>query len=255
MFGSSKHTADATAGAERQTPLESAKLSRTGEPHAPTVYEVLAAGSENSAAFKPNEQRKGAQMADKPSPDPQDNAHLYIGAGVRLKGELSGCELLRVEGTFEGTAQTRKLILCPGGLLLGTALIDDAEVEGSFDGALHVRGRLFVRNKGHIAGQFSYGQLEIERGGLIDGKVTPFEKKADKPQVGAPARPAEAAPARQTAASPAAPGAPAAAQPAGAASAQALPPQPAGPVQPGRPATPPTNGSQPLNGSGRGPAG
>ncbi len=114
----------------------------------------------------------------KPVPQANDSAaHLYVGANIRLKGEIVGCDMMRVEGTFEGTAQARQLILCPGGNFLGTALIDDAEIEGAFEGTLQVRGRLFLRNKGRIRGVFSYGQLEIERGGTVEGKIIPFETK------------------------------------------------------------------------------
>jgi cytoskeletal protein CcmA (bactofilin family) len=190
MFGSSKNTIKTPTHVlqERLTGLERAKLERANEPpRPPSVADIF---EPNAAAVpavetKPTVKTREAQMPDKPKPTaPQESAHLYVGVGVKLKGEVFGCDMLRVEGTFEGTAQARQLVLCAGGAFLGTAQIDEAELEGSFDGTLHVRGRLFLRNKGLIVGNFSYGQLEIERGGQIDGQVTPFEKRAtDKERV------------------------------------------------------------------------
>jgi cytoskeletal protein CcmA (bactofilin family) len=135
--------------------------------------------------------RKTFNFAEKPKPAPvNDAAHLSIGANIRLKGEIAGCDLMRVHGVYEGVAKTRQLVLCPGGSFLGTAEVEEAEIEGAFEGALHVRGRLFLRKNGRIRGTFSYGQLEIERGGEIDGRILPFDKK---PVLKPAGRPAEAA--------------------------------------------------------------
>jgi len=100
-------------------------------------------------------------------------ALLHAGAGVKLKGDITGCDTLRVEGIVDGNATARQLILCPGGSFLGTAEIEEAEIEGDFDGTLNVHGRLFLRSNGRITGTLSYGQIEIERGGEIAGQITP----------------------------------------------------------------------------------
>jgi hypothetical protein len=89
-------------------------------------------------------------------------------------------------------------------------VIDDAEIEGAFEGTLQVRGRLFLRNKGRIRGVFSYGQLEIERGGTVEGKIIPFDAKppevaVTRPAEGAAPRPASFAAAVLSATPPAAP--------------------------------------------------
>ncbi|GAA0584834.1 bactofilin family protein [Rhizomicrobium electricum] len=163
--------------------------------------------------------RKAFNFAEKPKPAPkpvpaEDAAHLYIGANIRLKGELAGCEVMRVDGVYEGIAKARRLVLCPGGTFAGTADIEEAEIEGAFEGTLLVRGRLFLRKNGRIRGTFSYGELEIERGGEIDGRILPLEKKpaAAKPAFEA-AKPAEppkpaASAAPVVAAAPARPAAP-----------------------------------------------
>lgn len=255
MFGSSKNgngfgpIASPKSGL---TGLERAKLERAHEPIGANDIPPMPGGAVFPAELPAAVivQRRGPSMPEraKQSADQESAAHLYVGANIRLKGEITGCDLMRVEGTFEGIAQARQLILCPGGAFQGTAQIEEAEIEGSFDGTLNVRGRLYLRNKGHIRGTFSYGQLEIERGGEIDGRINPFEKPATLAE--AVAKPAEAP--RPIAAVPAAAAAP---------SAVARPvPQPARPLQPpvsaapARPAGPALNGSQTLSGSHPAPA-
>lgn len=129
--------------------------------------------------------RAGFSFPAKPKPQasaiamPVDGAaHLIIGKDIKLRGELEGCDLMRVEGTFEGITRTRALVLCSGSSYLGTAEVDEAEIEGVFEGNLHVRGRLWLRSKGRIRGTFSYGQLEIERGGELEGRIGPFAKNS-----------------------------------------------------------------------------
>lgn len=141
--------------------------------------------------------RKAFAFPEKPKPAPADEAsHLYIGSSIRLKGEIAACELMRVDGVYEGIARARQLVVCAGGSFVGTADIEEAEIHGAFEGTLHVRGRLFLRKQGKIRGTFSYGELEIERGGEIDGRILPHERKA------APVKTVEPVPAAPAAATP-----------------------------------------------------
>jgi len=117
------------------------------------------------------------RAAPQPIPAAGSSAHLYAGPGIKLKGEINGCDTLRVEGVVDGNAVARQLILCPGGSFLGTAEIDEAEIEGNFDGTLNVHGKLFLRSTGRITGTLSYGQIEIEKGGEIAGQITPNGKQ------------------------------------------------------------------------------
>jgi len=170
MFGSAKNT----NGSSSLTGVERAKLEHTAESAAP-IDDVPPESALET--LKATVAKKGFSFPDKPKPVQQadSSAHLYIGANIRLKGEISGCDLMRVEGVFEGTAQARQLILCPGGSFVGIADFQEAEIEGVFEGTLNVRGRLYLRAKGRVRGTFSYGQLEIERGGEVEGRIIPFE--------------------------------------------------------------------------------
>ncbi len=220
MFGSSKSTGQPPERVKADEPLRE-------------QYDDIPPMPE--AAKPAGAPKKTFNFAEKPRQPPADDAaHLYIGANIRLKGEIASCDLMRVEGVYEGIARARLLALCPGGSFQGTAEVEDAEIEGSFEGALHVRGRLFLRKQGRIRGTFSYGELEIERGGEIDGRILPFDRKP------APAAVKTVEPPR-----PAPPPAP----PAGASQSPSPAPQPT-PVPAAKAAvTAPTRPTGPLNGT------
>jgi len=116
-----------------------------------------------------------------PKPAAEGAANLHAGPGVKLRGEITGCDIIKVEGTIEGDVAARQLILCPGGNFIGTAEVDEAEIEGKFEGTLAVRGRLMLRSSGRIDGTLDYGQIEIERGGEIAGQIAPQAKQTPTP--------------------------------------------------------------------------
>ncbi|MFZ4542106.1 MAG: bactofilin family protein, partial [Rickettsiales bacterium] len=57
------------------------------------------------------------------------------------------------------------------GTLKGTAEVEDAEISGSFEGDLVVRGKLTVYTSGRVRGNVTYGEIEIQRGGQISGNI------------------------------------------------------------------------------------
>ncbi|MBT3928639.1 MAG: polymer-forming cytoskeletal protein [Rhodospirillaceae bacterium] len=96
---------------------------------------------------------------------------LTVGKDMGLKGaEISDCDRLVVEGTIDGTLTSgRYLEIDVGGTFKGSAVIDNAEIAGTFEGELRVHNRLAIHASGLVIGEIYYGQLEIERGGRING--------------------------------------------------------------------------------------
>jgi cytoskeletal protein CcmA (bactofilin family) len=98
---------------------------------------------------------------------------LIIGPGVSVKGEITSCNRLIVEGKIEAKlADCPNVIIKEGGVFNGESTTEDADVQGSFDGKLVVRKRLLVRATGRVSGNISYGEIEIERGGKISGEIS-----------------------------------------------------------------------------------
>ena len=98
---------------------------------------------------------------------------LIVGAGIQLKGEITACDRLVVEGQVEVTMNaTRTLEIKPSGHFIGSCEVEEAEVSGIYDGDLTVRGRLVVHHNGRVTGKICYGELELERGGQIAGELS-----------------------------------------------------------------------------------
>jgi cytoskeletal protein CcmA (bactofilin family) len=49
--------------------------------------------------------------------------------------------------------------------------LEEAEIQGRFEGNLVVRKRLLIMASGQVSGTIRYGQIEIECGGQISGDV------------------------------------------------------------------------------------
>jgi cytoskeletal protein CcmA (bactofilin family) len=97
---------------------------------------------------------------------------LTVGRGIVLTGEIRACDRLVVEGRVEATlADSRSIEIAESGLFKGSVQIDSAEISGRFEGDITVKHRLTVHSTGRVIGNIRYGQLEIERGGILSGTV------------------------------------------------------------------------------------
>jgi cytoskeletal protein CcmA (bactofilin family) len=104
---------------------------------------------------------------------------LIVGQGIQMKGEITACDRLVVEGQVEVTLKaTRMLEIKPTGHFTGSCEVEEAEVSGVYDGNLTVRGRLIVHAGGRVTGDISYGEIELERGAQITGKLGVRERAA-----------------------------------------------------------------------------
>ena len=98
---------------------------------------------------------------------------LIVGQGIQMKGEITACDRLIVEGQVEVTLKaTRMLEIKPTGHFTGSCEVEEADVSGVYDGNLTVRGRLIVHAGGRVTGDISYGEIELERGAQITGKLS-----------------------------------------------------------------------------------
>ena len=67
--------------------------------------------------------------------------------------------------------QATELAISVGGTVKGEVEVEDAEVAGTFDGTLTVRGSLAIRASGQVLGQARCRRLQVEDGGQISGRV------------------------------------------------------------------------------------
>jgi cytoskeletal protein CcmA (bactofilin family) len=97
---------------------------------------------------------------------------LTVGREITLSGEITSCDKLIIEGSVEANLNNcRDVEIAESGLFKGTASIEEAEIQGRFEGNLVVRKRLLIKASGRVSGTIRYGQIEIECGGQISGDV------------------------------------------------------------------------------------
>lgn len=112
------------------------------------------------------------RAGDPMTPQRSVGAKMTVGPGIKLKGEVSDCDTLVVEGTVDATLVGEVLEISEGGRFTGTATVSDADIQGHFEGDLTVSGVLQIRSSGHVAGTIKYGRIEVESGGEISGSIT-----------------------------------------------------------------------------------
>ena len=110
--------------------------------------------------------------ADSVEPAAEGGKRLIVGQGIKLKGEISACDRLIVEGHVEVTLNdTRTVEIKPSGRFIGSCEVEQAEISGIYEGDLTVRGRLSVHASGMVTGNIHYGEIELERGGRVAGEL------------------------------------------------------------------------------------
>ena len=96
---------------------------------------------------------------------------LLVGKAIKVKGQIESCQNLVVEGRVEAELTATSLSVLKDGLFKGTAEVDKADIAGSFEGTLTVRGTLSIKAGGTATGHIRYRRIAIEGGGEIAGDV------------------------------------------------------------------------------------
>jgi cytoskeletal protein CcmA (bactofilin family) len=131
-------------------------------------------------------QRRDQPVAPATRQGEADHKKLIVGREIILNGEIRTCDSLVVEGRVEAVLnECRSIDIAASGQFKGSADIESADISGRFDGDLTVHGRLTVRATGKVFGKVKYGQLEVERGGIISGTVEALPESATSSDVAA----------------------------------------------------------------------
>ena len=101
-----------------------------------------------------------------------ESKKLTVGRDICLKGEITSCDKLVVEGQVEATMEDARIVeVSRTGVFKGAVTVDEADISGRFEGELTVREQLTVRAGGKVAGSIRYGKIVIESGGEISGDM------------------------------------------------------------------------------------
>lgn len=111
-----------------------------------------------------------------------DNS-LTVGKNISLNGEITSCDRLIVEGTVEVKLSDASIIeITSNGCFKGSAEVQTADINGSFEGTLVVNDVLTIRKDGRVSGSVRYGRIIIESGGQIFGDMASLDTVNDRPK-------------------------------------------------------------------------
>ena len=123
----------------------------------------------------------------------EQKGNLIIGEGVTVTGTFSIPSKAVINGTLNGELTADEIMVGKQGKLTGKITARNADIHGETHDTLTIANHLILRSTGKIHGRATYGELEIERGGLVSGTVLPDDAAPSTPaSVTAPRAPAAA---------------------------------------------------------------
>lgn len=85
--------------------------------------------------------------------------------GTTIKGDIISHADFRLDGELTGNFQSKgKIVIGPAGSVTGDIICRNADIEGKFNGKIHVAEILNVKHKASIYGEVICGKLSVEPG-------------------------------------------------------------------------------------------
>ncbi|MBB2176896.1 polymer-forming cytoskeletal protein [Gluconacetobacter johannae] len=123
-----------------------------------------------TAPGTPSPARPGLSPAGRK--DSAERRTLVVGRGISVQGTIQDAERLVVEGTVESSMiHATELQVAQGGMFRGEIEVEDADLAGTIDGTLTVRGSLTIRTTGRLIGKAKCRRLQVEDGGQVTGQL------------------------------------------------------------------------------------
>jgi cytoskeletal protein CcmA (bactofilin family) len=107
---------------------------------------------------------------DRTAETPSYDVENTIGAGSRVRGDLSGPGGFRVDGTVEGAiTAVGPVVIGEAGVVEGSVSGRDVVVLGRVRGDVHATGHLEVGPKGKVLGDITVQSFRMHTGGVFHG--------------------------------------------------------------------------------------
>lgn len=109
---------------------------------------------------------------------------LIVGAGVSITGKFVVPGRAIIHGSVDGELDADELLIGPGGVVSGNIVARTADVAGACKRSLMVREFVVIRSTGKVSDRVSCGEVEVERGGVINGVFSQGALAAEPPKWG-----------------------------------------------------------------------
>lgn len=130
--------------------------------------------------------------------DINPSGSLLVGEGVYMKGSMHVPGTASIDGKLEGQLSADTVFIQPNGSMDGVTTANHVRVAGALTNTTVANRTLIVESSGLISGSITYQELEIKKGGSLQGGIYKVGQQAvpQKPvAAAAPAQASSAAPA------------------------------------------------------------
>ena len=118
---------------------------------------------------------------------------LFVGDGVYMQGTINVPGLASVDGKLEGQLTADVIAIQTNGLVEGRTIANHIKVAGSLTDTAIANKTLLIESSGIISGSVTYTEMEIKKGGSIQGSIykighdVPVRPATTAPAITAPA--------------------------------------------------------------------
>ncbi len=98
--------------------------------------------------------------------------NLMVGAGVTMNGNMTVPGEAVVDGAIDGTLTASIVHVTENGQINGTTTADHVRVAGKVTQTTVAKNTLFIESSGIASGNVTYANLEIAKGGNIQGQIS-----------------------------------------------------------------------------------
>ncbi len=116
---------------------------------------------------------------------PQNRIDSLIGAGTKVKGDVSFTGGLRIDGEVDGNViaepgKASTLVLSEHARVDGQISVTHLVVNGTVTGPVRATEYLELQGKAKLVGDVHYKTLEIQLGAIIEGKLIHLNEASEK---------------------------------------------------------------------------
>ena len=112
---------------------------------------------------------------------------LFVGDGVFMQGSMTVPGLASVDGKLQGQLTADVVAIQSNGSIDGKTTANHIKVAGSLTDTTVANRTLVVESSGLIAGSITYAEMEIKKGGSLQGSIHKIGKAMPGAQNAAPA--------------------------------------------------------------------
>lgn len=116
------------------------------------------------------------------SSDDSASGETVVGKSVKLEGDFSSDENVRIDGEVSGTLKTtQNLVIGSGAAVEADVFAENATISGRVSGNLDIKNKLELTESAKITGDIKTGVLSVADGAVFSGQCSMTDE--DQPAV------------------------------------------------------------------------